>query len=102
MSDSIKKTRKSRAMYIGEAEAMGIVTSEDMTVAELKKAIQAAGEKVATPDVIIPDVVEPIDESKDTGANCEHEYFRQIRIVDPKGNYLVKVCKLCGYKERIV
>lgn len=87
-----KKTRKSKAQYIAEGVAAGIGTEEElkaMSVPEIKKALSQ--EMTVTVDI-----------SEEVGEvlECAHEWKR-VKVLDPKGNYLVIRCVKCQREKPV-
>ena len=126
MSEVKRKGPPRKAEVVKEAVSMGLGDEETLsklTVAVLKNKIADANleedydidtmDEIGTksdnekPEATIPlkmfpqgakmEIIEPYNGKDD----CEHDYFRKIRIVDPGGNYLVQVCRACGHKERM-
>lgn len=100
MSDAVKKSRRSRAMYVKDASLLGIAVDDKMPVADIKKAIKEAESKSGFKQgVTMYDIKAETEARKETWAKCGHNDFRRVRVITPSGNQVYNQCKQCDYRE---
>ena len=84
-----KKTRRSKASYVDEAIGLELSdreTLENMSTGQIKELIADA--KVIPPDPVV------VEEKP----SCDHDW-RKVKVLDPKGNYLVMRCTKCAEEK---